>query len=188
MLSLHVKCYVFKLLNKSNTLTFENYFEIICRTKIFDAYIVTHNINTKSYSKLYISIKYLALGALTKTLFSGHFFPIYSASKCAVLGFSQSLASMYDKTGVRVIIMCPGFTATALIININSKVCDSIRPIVTNEIASVENMPKQTSDNVALGVLNLIQKGKNGATWIIEGDQPPYAVNFPHYSKRCTPV
>ena len=92
---------------------------------------------------------------------------------------------MYDKTGVRVIIMCPGLTATTLIININSKICDSIRPIVT---ANMENIPRQTSDNVALGVLNLIQKGKNGATWISEGDQPPYVVNFPHYSKRCTPV
>ncbi|KAG5306056.1 PGDH dehydrogenase, partial [Acromyrmex insinuator] len=118
----------------------------------------------------------------------GYFFPIYSASKCAVLGFSQSLASLYDKTEVRVIIMCPGLTATPLIININSRVHDSIRSIVINKITGMENLPKQTSDNVALAVLNLIQKGKNGETWISEFDQPPSAINFPHYSKRCTPV
>ncbi|EGI60545.1 15-hydroxyprostaglandin dehydrogenase [Acromyrmex echinatior] len=78
----------------------------------------------------------------------GYFFPIYSASKCAVLGFSQSLASMYDKTEVRVIIMCPGLTATPLTININSRVYDSIRSIVINKIAGMENLPKQTSDNL----------------------------------------
>ncbi|XP_018347852.1 PREDICTED: alcohol dehydrogenase-like, partial [Trachymyrmex septentrionalis] len=117
-----------------------------------------------------------------------YFLPMYSASKCAVLGFSQSLASMYDKTGVRVIIMCPGLTATPLVTNINSRIHDSIRPIVTNEIAYMENMPKQTCDNVALGVLNLIQKGKNGAAWISDDNQPPCDVSFPHYSKRCTPV
>ncbi|KYN09729.1 PREDICTED: 15-hydroxyprostaglandin dehydrogenase [NAD(+)]-like [Trachymyrmex cornetzi] len=118
----------------------------------------------------------------------GYFLPIYTASKCAVLGFSQSLASMYDNTGVRVIIMCPGATATPLITNISNKIYDSIRPIRTDEIVAMENMPKQTPDNVALAVLNLIQQGKNGVTWISESDQPPCAIDFPHYSKRCMPV
>ncbi|KYQ58799.1 hypothetical protein ALC60_02447 [Trachymyrmex zeteki] len=69
------------------------------------------------------------------------------------------------------------------IIDLNIK---ALIQILTNEIAVMESIPKQTPDNVALGVLNLIQKGKNRATWISEGDQPPYAVDFPHYSKRST--
>ncbi|KAL0132630.1 hypothetical protein PUN28_000411 [Cardiocondyla obscurior] len=97
------------------------------------------------------------------------FFPMYSATKHAVLGFSQSLAETYDKTGVRVVIMCPGVTTTALTVNLRDKIYDSIRPAI----------------NIAD---DLIQKGQNGAAWVCEGGQAPYAVDFVHYSKRSLPV
>ncbi|XP_011062501.1 PREDICTED: 15-hydroxyprostaglandin dehydrogenase [NAD(+)]-like [Acromyrmex echinatior] len=113
-------------------------------------------------------------------------FPIYTASKFAVLGFSQSLASMYDKTGVRVIIMCPGVTITTLITDIDDKVCDSIKA-VSNKVG-LKKYPSQTIDNVALAMLKLIQKGKNQEAWVSEGGEPPYAVDFPYYSKQSLPV
>ncbi|KYN35128.1 hypothetical protein ALC56_10302, partial [Trachymyrmex septentrionalis] len=47
------------------------------------------------------------IGLNVKVLIRG-----YCASKYVFLEFSQSLASMYDKTGVRMVIMCPGATAT----------------------------------------------------------------------------
>ncbi|KYN09728.1 15-hydroxyprostaglandin dehydrogenase [NAD+] [Trachymyrmex cornetzi] len=112
--------------------------------------------------------------------------PVYTASKFAVLGFSQSLAGMYDKTGVRVVIMCPGVTTTTLITNINDKICDSINAV--NKDIDLKKYPTQTTDNVALAMLELIQKGENQAAWVSEGGQPPYAVDFPHYSKRSLPV
>ncbi|XP_011164020.1 15-hydroxyprostaglandin dehydrogenase [NAD(+)]-like [Solenopsis invicta] len=115
------------------------------------------------------------------------FVPMYSASKHAVLGFSQSLAKMYDKTGVRVVILCPGVTLTAMVADIQDKTCDSFRNLIDID-AEMDNYPKQTTDNVAFAMLDLIQKGENGAAWVIEGGQPPYAVDFPHYSKRSLPV
>ncbi|XP_039307834.1 15-hydroxyprostaglandin dehydrogenase [NAD(+)]-like [Solenopsis invicta] len=90
------------------------------------------------------------------------FISMYSASKYAVLGFSQSLAKMYDKTGVRVVIMCPGATLTALLANIQDKICDSFRDLIDTD-AEMDNHPTQTTDNVALAILDLIQKGENGA-------------------------
>ncbi|XP_011693207.1 PREDICTED: 15-hydroxyprostaglandin dehydrogenase [NAD(+)]-like [Wasmannia auropunctata] len=116
------------------------------------------------------------------------FLPVYTASKYAVLGFSQSLANVYDKSGVRVVVMCPGVTATTLVANINQKFCKSIRALKGEPDDDLETHPKQTTDNVALAMLDLIQKGKNGAAWVSEGDQPPYAVDFPHYCKRSLPV
>ncbi|XP_039313781.1 15-hydroxyprostaglandin dehydrogenase [NAD(+)]-like [Solenopsis invicta] len=117
------------------------------------------------------------------------FIPMYSASKHAVLGFSQSLAKMYDKTGVRVVIMCPGITQTAMVGNIQRNICDSFQDLVDIDAEKRSgNYPEQTTDNVALAMLDLIQKGDNGAAWVSEGGQPPYAVDFPHYSKRCLPV
>ncbi|XP_039307833.1 15-hydroxyprostaglandin dehydrogenase [NAD(+)]-like [Solenopsis invicta] len=115
------------------------------------------------------------------------FIPIYSASKHAVLGFSQSLSKMYDKTGVRVVIMCPGATLTPLLANVEDKICDSFRDLIDTD-AEMDKYPTQTTDNVALAILDLIQKGENGAAWVSEGGQPPYAVDFPHYSKRSLPV
>jgi len=121
---------------------------------------------------------------------------MYAASKYAVLGFSQSLASMYETTGVRMVIMCPGSTLTALVANPYEKVHDSIHAVrdifkKTLQEASPRKHYFQTPDNVRSAMLNLIQKGKNGAVWVNEENQPPYAVNsvnFPHYSKRAQPV
>ncbi|XP_012524287.1 15-hydroxyprostaglandin dehydrogenase [NAD(+)] [Monomorium pharaonis] len=117
------------------------------------------------------------------------FIPMYTASKYAVLGFSQSLASMYDKTGVRIVIMCPGFTQTNMLGNATDKMCESIRAVITfDREANNAEFPTQKTDNVALAMLNLIQKGENGAVWVSEDSKPPYAVDFPHYSKRSLPV
>jgi len=114
---------------------------------------------------------------------------MYTASKHAVLGFSQSLAHMYDKTGVRVVIMCPGATMdTALLANISDKTCEAIYAVLGNVDEDFKKHAGQTTDNVAPAMLDLIQKGENGATWVSEGGQPPYAVDFPHYSKRSLPV
>jgi len=113
--------------------------------------------------------------------------PIYTASKHAVLGFSQALANMYEKTGVRVVIMCPGVTLTALFGDMKEKVHDSLRAVM-DIYDEFDKYPSQNTDNVGLAMLDLIQKGKNGAAWVSEGGQPPYAVDFPHYSKRALPV
>lgn len=95
---------------------------------------------------------------------------------------------MYDKTGVRVVIMCPGITMTSLIANIPKNMNKSIEDIIDDIGAVMEEYPTQTIDNVASAMLDLIRKGKNGAVWVSEGGQPPYAVNFTHYSKRSLPV
>ncbi|KAG5326769.1 ADH1 dehydrogenase, partial [Acromyrmex heyeri] len=113
---------------------------------------------------------------------------MYCASKYAVLGFSQSLASMYDKTGARMVIMCPGVTATPLVTNISDKICNSVRAVLGNDAANLDKYRKQTVDNVSLAILDLIQKDKNGAIWVSERDQPPYVVDFLHYSKQSLSV
>lgn len=116
--------------------------------------------------------------------------PTYSASKHAVLGFSQALAGLYDKTGVKVVIMCPGVTATALVANIPGKISDSVKAVMSDDniMSLMDLYPKQSTDNVASAMLDLIQKGENGAAWVSEGGQPPYAVEFTHYSKRALSV
>jgi len=117
-----------------------------------------------------------------------YFLPMYSASKHAVVGFSRALASMHDKTGVRVVTMCPGVTVTALVANLSDKVCDSVHAAMGSPDAELKKYPKQTVDDVAPAMLELIRKGKNGAVWVSEGGNPPYAVGFPHYFERSLPI
>ncbi|KYQ58798.1 15-hydroxyprostaglandin dehydrogenase [NAD+] [Trachymyrmex zeteki] len=131
-----------------------------------------------------VIVNVASVAGLTPT----YFIPMYCASKYAVLGFSQSLASMYDKTGVRVVIICPGATATPMITSVSDKICNSVRAVLGSDAVNLDNYQKQTADNVSLAMLDLIQKGKNGATWVSEHDQPPYAVDFPDYSKQSLPV
>ncbi|XP_020285084.1 15-hydroxyprostaglandin dehydrogenase [NAD(+)]-like [Pseudomyrmex gracilis] len=109
--------------------------------------------------------------------------PIYCSSKYAVLGFSRSLADLYDTTGVRILILCPGATQTAMMTdNIQDRICNIAN--VTAVAQTFDAFSKQTTDDVANAMLNLIQKGKNGAVWVSEDGEPPYAVDFPHYSKQ----
>ncbi|KAI4494058.1 hypothetical protein M0802_009325 [Mischocyttarus mexicanus] len=84
--------------------------------------------------------------------------PVYTATKHAVIGFSRTLRKLEDKTGVRVLIMCPGVTVTNLFVGAENRV-----------------------DNVSRAMMDLIQKGENGAVWISEGEKPPYEIAIPSY-------
>lgn len=112
--------------------------------------------------------------------------PVYTASKHAVIGFSQSLAGLYEKTGVRVLVMCPGATITALYNTFSSKFIYFVSEKYPKE-RNVGEKP-QSVDHVASAMLDLIQKGKNGAVWVSEEEKAPYAVDFPHYSTLSLPV
>lgn len=117
------------------------------------------------------------------------FLPMYAASKYAVRGFSQSLAGLHDASGVRVVVMCPGATKTSIVADLPEKIYDSVKIALDERVSKMlKDLPMQTTDNVASAMLALIQKGKNGAVWVSENDEPPYTVNFTHYSKRALPV
>ncbi|XP_029156460.1 15-hydroxyprostaglandin dehydrogenase [NAD(+)]-like [Nylanderia fulva] len=114
--------------------------------------------------------------------------PVYVATKHAVLGFSQSLAGLYKKTGVRFLVMCPGSTKTSMSKDFKSRVISIIDDEwAKDEYDNFEFNTCQPADYVALAVLALIQKGENGAAWVSENNKS-YAVNFPHYLKRSSPV
>ncbi|XP_029156546.1 15-hydroxyprostaglandin dehydrogenase [NAD(+)]-like [Nylanderia fulva] len=115
--------------------------------------------------------------------------PVYVATKHAVLGFSQSLAGLYKKTGVRVLVMVPGTTKTPILNDFKSRVISIIDDEwAKDEYDNFELNVHQPPDYVAVGVLAIIQKGENGAVWLCENKQPPCVVDFPHYSKRISPV
>ncbi|CAK1556075.1 unnamed protein product [Leptosia nina] len=97
--------------------------------------------------------------------------PIYSASKSAVLQFSNCLGAEqnYARTGVRVVAVCYGTTDTNLIngtIGAVDKTMEAILP------AALDKMPKQGVDDAVKGFLEAFEKCRSGDTWLISSRRP----------------
>ncbi|XP_011882530.1 PREDICTED: 15-hydroxyprostaglandin dehydrogenase [NAD(+)]-like [Vollenhovia emeryi] len=107
--------------------------------------------------------------------------PIYSSSKYAVVGFGANLEKFYDKTGVRILTICPSFTATAITVD-----KDNCLDIIDNDIIQKntnESFHKpQTAAHVGQSTVMTIQKGKNGSIWIIKNNEQPYEVKSQYYA------
>lgn len=112
--------------------------------------------------------------------------PAYTASKHAVIGFSRALKLSEPKTGVRVLVMCPGVTTTGLVTDLNGKIFKHVESSLIDKC--LNEHPVQGVENVSRAMIDLIQKGQNGAIWVSEGEQPPYHVEIPHYTKLAVPV
>ncbi|KAL0107564.1 hypothetical protein PUN28_014703 [Cardiocondyla obscurior] len=105
--------------------------------------------------------------------------PIYSGTCFAVVGFTSSLQTFYDKTGVRVLIICPGLTNTALASKFMSSKVYAM-DVLDEEIAAKEmtTMESQSPEHVAIAIVELIEKGGNGAIFVSENNQPAYTVQL----------
>ncbi|XP_052893393.1 alcohol dehydrogenase 1-like [Anopheles moucheti] len=108
------------------------------------------------------------------------FLPTYCASKHGIIGFTRSIGvkPVFNETGVKFIIICPGATRTQMF--------ESVRKL-SIEIEALQTMFRefkhpyapQSPDAVGACVVQAILQGENGSTWICnEGkfslhDYPP---------------
>ncbi|EFN70746.1 15-hydroxyprostaglandin dehydrogenase [NAD+] [Camponotus floridanus] len=109
--------------------------------------------------------------------------PIYAGTQFAIVGFTLSLQTFYEKTEIRVLVICPGLTNT----NMASKFMSSkayAMDILDDEIAAKEmtTMESQSPEHVASAIVELIEKGENGSVFVSENNQPAYAVQLPSYT------
>ncbi|KYQ54299.1 15-hydroxyprostaglandin dehydrogenase [NAD+] [Trachymyrmex zeteki] len=74
--------------------------------------------------------------------------PVYTATKHAIIGLSQSLSDPYhyEKTGVTVITLCPGLTETALTVDSPNKLLS--RVMKADFVKNLEQFPIQTLPNL----------------------------------------
>lgn len=103
--------------------------------------------------------------------------PVYSSSKFAVVGFGVNLEKFYDKTGVRILTICPGFTVTAMI-NQKNNLLEFIDEDDVNKFYSKDFSDRQSAAHVGQSVVVAIQKGKNGSIWIIHSGEAPYPIKL----------
>ncbi|XP_046601370.1 15-hydroxyprostaglandin dehydrogenase [NAD(+)]-like [Neodiprion lecontei] len=106
-------------------------------------------------------------------------FPIYVGTKCAVIGLTRSFGHSYhyDKTGVRLLAMCPSVTDTQLVTGAPKRTLDVVTPDTVTEI--LNTYPSQTADSVAQGMVQIIRDGKSGSVWLVENGEPAFEVDIP---------
>ncbi|XP_064071963.1 15-hydroxyprostaglandin dehydrogenase [NAD(+)]-like [Vanessa tameamea] len=99
------------------------------------------------------------------------YFPIYHASKFAVMGFTKSLGHAYNfnRSGIRVLGICPGFTETKL--TADPKTWDD--QCLGNDFGVfVKKQLWQKVDSVGKAAVDVFEKANSGTAWLIEGAKP----------------
>ncbi|KAF2902909.1 hypothetical protein ILUMI_03275 [Ignelater luminosus] len=92
--------------------------------------------------------------------------PVYSATKYFVNGFSRSFGTPYhyDRTGVRIITVCPGFTVTPLSSLLEQSDANFLIPDLRRLFnKKFNNTAKQLAKKVGEDVVTSIQKGETGS-------------------------
>lgn len=99
------------------------------------------------------------------------FLPIYQASKYAVMGFTRSLGHKYNhnRTGVRVVAICPGFTETKLASNPKTWRDEHLQ---LDFFVYLKGLPWQKVEAVGGAAVQVFEMAESGTAWLIEGSKP----------------
>ncbi|KAJ8729812.1 hypothetical protein PYW07_016850 [Mythimna separata] len=93
----------------------------------------------------------------------------YKTSKHAVIGFTRSLGHPYNynRSGVRVIAMCPGFTDTAILAgNTWDWHKEGVENVMKNEVIM------QTPETIGKAVVEIFGFAETGSVWVKENNEP----------------
>ena len=98
--------------------------------------------------------------------------PDYAASKFAMIGFTKSLGHSinFEKTKVRVVALCPGFTETAMSIALRDPVLQKALP--EDLVKFTNSLPWQRVEDVGNAALEVYGEAESGTVWLIEGGRP----------------
>ncbi|XP_046433538.1 15-hydroxyprostaglandin dehydrogenase [NAD(+)]-like isoform X1 [Neodiprion fabricii] len=107
------------------------------------------------------------------------YFPIYTGTKYAVIGLSQSFAMPYhyEKTGVRILTLCPGLTDTESLRKSQERMLDITD--VEELVGDSSNLTSQKVDSVAHGLVYMIRSAQNSTVWVAENGEPVYQIMIP---------
>ncbi|KMZ00025.1 fat body protein 2 isoform X1 [Drosophila simulans] len=95
--------------------------------------------------------------------------PVYGATKAGIINFTRCLANekYYQRSGIKFVTVCPGATMTDMFTNFTEKI---IFPETSDETYRIlDRLNKQSAADVSRCILNVLEKDKNGAVYVIEG-------------------
>ncbi|OXU22678.1 hypothetical protein TSAR_001143 [Trichomalopsis sarcophagae] len=119
-------------------------------------------------------------------LLNCHVLPVYSASKHAIVSFTRSMKSNYDRIGVKIIAVCPGHTRTKLNFELAVETSVNYLDFIPQESIDKFNKSKlQYPDNVSDAIMDLITDAEPGTVWVVENDEPHFKISSSdHYTKK----
>lgn len=105
--------------------------------------------------------------------------PVYAATKSGIIELTRSLGHdlHYNRTKIKVIAVCPGYTGTTLR-GMNEK--NFLGPQyyeILKETLTVDPV-FQPPTAVSKGVIEIINKASSGSVWMIKESKPPYQVEL----------
>ncbi|XP_014230898.1 15-hydroxyprostaglandin dehydrogenase [NAD(+)]-like [Trichogramma pretiosum] len=104
--------------------------------------------------------------------------PVYSATNNALIAFSRSFSQPYhyQRTGVRIVVLCPGLTdSKALECLKNDKLVTRLEDLSE----AMKDIQPQRPETVAHAVVYVIRCAQNSSIWISEDDKPVYEIQLP---------
>ncbi|KAF5288178.1 hypothetical protein FQA39_LY03946 [Lamprigera yunnana] len=104
--------------------------------------------------------------------------PVYAATKYGIIGLSRSFGAdiHYNRTNVKVLTICPGYTDTPLV---NSENRSLLEPLYENLLSVfMKAKTKQQVESVSKGISEIIHKGRSGSVWVCEHSQDPYEIEI----------
>ncbi|XP_072931519.1 15-hydroxyprostaglandin dehydrogenase [NAD(+)]-like [Epargyreus clarus] len=98
-------------------------------------------------------------------------FPDYHATKFGVIGFSKSLGHEFNfsRSGVRVVVLCPGWTNTT---ERSDKLRFDEEELRESLMEIVKEVVWQTAETVGKAAVELFEKALSGTVWKIENGEP----------------
>ncbi|XP_050436247.1 15-hydroxyprostaglandin dehydrogenase [NAD(+)]-like [Adelges cooleyi] len=105
------------------------------------------------------------------------FFPVYSSTKKAVVEFTKALGDPknFDLHGIRMLSICPGFTRTPLAVDVNRSTFwheDNAEEFYETQ----KRLSYQEAEHVGKALIEILEHGKSGESWIVENTEPPKLV------------
>ncbi|XP_046396325.1 15-hydroxyprostaglandin dehydrogenase [NAD(+)]-like [Ischnura elegans] len=107
--------------------------------------------------------------------------PVYTATKFAVIGFTRAhgYQNQYNKTGVRVVTLCPGHTETELVTK--GPFGKVLQKFLSQHHKGDKEHLAQQPEAVGAAVPIILKNAPTGSIWVVEGGAEPYQISIPHY-------
>ncbi|CAH0720615.1 unnamed protein product, partial [Brenthis ino] len=104
-------------------------------------------------------------------LMQSYLLPVYSATKSAVLQFSNCLGKSenFTRSDVRVIAICFGITDTNLIKGRIGCIDDRLEDEL---LVALKKFPFQSIDSAVQGLITALESGSSGSSWLVASNKP----------------
>ncbi|KPJ02346.1 PREDICTED: 15-hydroxyprostaglandin dehydrogenase [NAD(+)]-like [Papilio xuthus] len=114
-------------------------------------------------------INIASVAAITK----GDLLPAYSATKTAVLQFSQCIAgNLFEQAGIRILTLCPGPTDTPLLHNLKERGGDERAGEKLENVLTNSEVVTQSVDSAVKAMLKMYEDAENGSIWLTTDNKP----------------